>query len=397
MSHADAPSPVRIVHCIGALDAGGSEHQLTQIIEGLAQRGFEQTLVVLTAQASPLQARIEASGCPIISLDWQRRYHWFDPRAAWDLMTSIRRYVCLLRKARPDLIHAKLYWANIASVIAAKLAGNIPVAISRLNMHQPADQHGLRHWLQNLANRHATYIFNNSHALVQDTLRYERHAEGKTVFIHNGINLERFAGLERDVARRELELAPDALVLTYCAILHARKAHRHLIEAVATLIPRYPTLKVLLPGVDKGERDRLQTQIDEAGLTPSVQLLGLRDDIPRLLSATDVYVHCSLTEGFSNAILESMAAGLPAVVTLVAGNPEAVEDGVSGLLVPPDDPAALSQAIDQLLGDPARREAMGKAARRRVEEHFASPIIMEHFADWYRSVAQVQRSRNESS
>jgi len=129
-------------------------------------------------------------------------------------------------------------------------------------------------------------------------------------------------------------------------------------------------VKLLLAG-DGRERPRLEALVDELGLRERVLFLGHRDDVPRLLRVFDVFTLSSKTvECFPMSVLEAMSASLPAVCTAVGGVPEMIEDGVTGRVVPREDPEALAAAFLDVLGDPARARAMGLAGRRRVREEF---------------------------
>jgi glycosyltransferase involved in cell wall biosynthesis len=123
--------------------------------------------------------------------------------------------------------------------------------------------------------------------------------------------------------------------------------------------------------VSQAYRDGLEAYAAALGLGQRVVFTGFRRDVPALLSAVSVSVLPSLSEGLSNVVLEAMAAGVPVVATSVGGTPEIVDDGVTGLLVPPRDAGALADAISSLLTDPARRQTIGEAGRRRVEERFS--------------------------
>jgi glycosyltransferase involved in cell wall biosynthesis len=130
-------------------------------------------------------------------------------------------------------------------------------------------------------------------------------------------------------------------------------------------------------------RPTLEETTRRLGLDRSVRFLGLHEDVEGVLAAADVLVHPSLEEGFSNAILEAMGASLPVIATRVGGNPEAVEDGVTGLLVPPRDSPALARATIGVLADPARASALGAAGRRRVEQEFTLSRMVARYEQVY--------------
>ena len=130
-------------------------------------------------------------------------------------------------------------------------------------------------------------------------------------------------------------------------------------------------------------RAGLERQIAEMGLVQRVRLPGPVVDVPGFLASLDVAVLCSRSEGMSNALLEYMAAGKAIVATAVGGNTQLIEDGVHGLLVPPDEPRALAQAIRQLLANPSLAARLGAAARRRVEKRYSRPAMVRRFEEFY--------------
>ena len=160
------------------------------------------------------------------------------------------------------------------------------------------------------------------------------------------------------------------------------KGHDVFLNAWQVVVQRFPDAVALLIGEGQA-RAELEQRVAELGLGQAVRLLGSRDDARALLGLVDLVVHPSQQEGFSNAILEAMAAGKPVVATDVGGNPEAVVDGVTGLLVPPGDPGGLATAIIRLLGDPASREAFGKAGRARAAELFTLDGMIRKYEGLY--------------
>jgi glycosyltransferase involved in cell wall biosynthesis len=186
--------------------------------------------------------------------------------------------------------------------------------------------------------------------------------------VPNGVGA-RTPGLGRRAARERLGLDPDQPVVMTVGRLTVMKGQRHLVDAVPGLVARFPELVVLVFG--QGHlHARLTAQAEALGVGGAVRLLGHRSDARALLDAADVFVLPSRHEGMPLVALEAMEAGLPVVTTRVIGSEEVVADGETGLLVPPEDPAALSAALAALLADPGLRARMGQAGRRRYRAHF---------------------------
>ncbi len=179
-------------------------------------------------------------------------------------------------------------------------------------------------------------------------------------------------------------LPTDARVVGVVGRLEARKGHRHFIEAMARIVTCEPRAVGLVVGEGK-EKSALQAQCDALGLGEAVRLAGYWPDLPEAFAALDVFVLPSLMEGHPLAILEAMAAGKPVVATDVGGNREAVEPGITGLLVPPADPGALAEGILSLLRDPARAAAFGEAGRRSLERRFSLAEAVRANEDIYRN------------
>jgi glycosyltransferase involved in cell wall biosynthesis len=165
------------------------------------------------------------------------------------------------------------------------------------------------------------------------------------------------------------------------------KGHADLVQALAICRQRMPLdWCLLIVGRDDGIQEQLQRQIDIIGSADRIRFLGARRDVPALLAAADIGLLVSHQEGFSNAILEGMAAGLPMIVTDVGGNAEAVRHGETGLVVPARDPDQLAAAIVRLSNDAAARNAFGNAGRERVREYFSFASCVDRYDRLYRGL-----------
>jgi glycosyltransferase involved in cell wall biosynthesis len=205
--------------------------------------------------------------------------------------------------------------------------------------------------------------------------------------IYNGIDTAIFEHpFEKDDARSARGIASEATVFVIVANLIAYKGHADLIAAFSQIKSKLGDPWVLFClGRDDGIAAQLQSQIDEAGLRDNIRLMGARSDVPDFLRLADIGILCSHEEGFSNAILEGMAAGLPMVVTNVGGNAEAVIDGQTGYVVPPRDSAALGKALLKMANNP-HRVAMGETGRQRVHELFSIGACIAGYEALYREV-----------
>jgi len=206
----------------------------------------------------------------------------------------------------------------------------------------------------------------------------------KVRVVRNGVDAIRFQPLpERDRARAQHGYGAADLVFGAVGRLTPVKDHPSLLEAFQSVSTRHPHSRLILVG-DGEERSTLEEQVRRRGIADRVRLVGHRDDVAQWLGIMDVFVHSSLMEGMSNAVLEAMAVGLPVVATAVGGTPEIVEHGVTGLLVPPATPDALAGAMVSYCENDHVRAAHGAAGRERAEKHFPVMQMVEGYVDVYR-------------
>lgn len=198
----------------------------------------------------------------------------------------------------------------------------------------------------------------------------------KTALIPNGIDLVAF----------DVSSPPTPSLIVAIGRLAPEKGFDTLIEAAVRVCERVPEAHFVLAGEGE-ERAKIETLIVQHGLTERFQMLGLREDIPTLLASAAVVAVPSLSEGQGLVALEAMAACRPVVASHVGGLVETIEDGVTGLLVPPRRAAALAEALGRLLGDTALREQMGAAGRARVEAHYTADRMVDRTLELYRRLS----------
>jgi glycosyltransferase involved in cell wall biosynthesis len=259
-----------------------------------------------------------------------------------------------------------MYDAATTATAAALLAGRPPVLAS---FHNLGVIQGRRRLLQErVLNRFRAGVVCVSEEVRRDYLSRVGGAPERTTVLYNGIDVEAVRSVPPDPGgvREELGLPPDALLAVCVARLRMpQKAHHDLLEAFARVAARIPRAYLLLVG-EGPERPLLETRIAAPDLRGRVVLTGEREDVPRLLRSSEVATLASIREGFSNVVLECLAAGLPLAVTDVGGNREAMDGESTGLLVPPRDPPALAEALERLLGDEALRRRLSEACVRRA-------------------------------
>lgn len=383
---------IRLAVVIGSLDVGGAERHLCQVLPRLDPAVIRAGVVTLTGRGALADA-MEAAGIQVTSMaDGAKWAAASRPRRAVLLFMAAMRLVAWLRRERPAMVHFFLPAAYLVGGLAAFLA-RVPVRImSRRSLNHYQSKHPalarFEHWLHH----HMDLLLANSEAVARDLL-----AEGADPALvrtlYNGIDTDRLqTGSEREARRQAVRLAlgilPDAVAIICVANLFAYKGHADILDALARLPQELlNNCCLLLVGRDAGCLQSLQAQAGRFGLEGMVSFLGERHDVPDLLAGADIGLLASHEEGFSNAILESMASQLPMIVTDVGGNTEAVPDGVCGLVVPARSPEFLSAAMERLLADPELRRSMGAAARARVMSHYSVASCAQDYQALYQALS----------
>jgi len=305
-------------------------------------------------------------------------------------MYFLYRFGLFLRRRKPDIIHAYLPSPNICSAFGKYFfIRRSKLIVSKRALGHYKEGRPFLCLVENWANRVADVITVNSLAVKTAVLKREKADPRKIRLVYNGVNIGNFP-IKIDIRskRQELGLPLDDRIVTSIANLWPYKGYVELIKAARLIVDKMPKVKFLFIGRDNGMVGQLKTLAGELKIANNIIFLGQRQDISELLQVTDVQVLASHEEGFSNVILEGMAAGKPLVVTNVGGNPEAVIHEETGLLVPPRDEKALAQAIIRLLKNPEEAQRFGQAARQRVKEHFSIERMVQEMEALYEELVQ---------
>jgi glycosyltransferase involved in cell wall biosynthesis len=373
------PQVPRVVIVTSRLDVGGTERHLARIVPELRRRGIDISLYLME-RGGTLEAGLSAQGVPIEGRERRRFLHW--PRAMLQLAGFLRRET-------PDIVHFFLPRPYIYGSLAAELAGHRRRIMSRRSLTDYQSAYPLLGSVERFLHRRTFGVIGNSKSVVHQLLG-EVAVAGKVGLLHNGVDLPATIGAAAGAAaRRSLEIADDAFVIVVVANLVAYKGHRDLIEALGRVRHRLPKpWTLLLIGRDDGIGGGLKQQAAALNISSNILWLGERSDVGNLLAASQIFVLPSHQEGFSNALLEAMAAGVPPVATAVGGNVDAVADNENGILVPPHDSEALGLAISRLASDQALRGRLADAAHQRVSEHFSLAACVERYERLYRALME---------
>jgi sugar transferase (PEP-CTERM/EpsH1 system associated) len=360
----DAPL---VVHLIYRFDFGGLETLVAECINRMPAEQYRHAIVCLTGYTDFAQ-KISRPDVQLISLNKP-------PGLALGIHLKLWK---LLRRLRPAVLHS-YNLAAIEYAFTAALAG-VPVRVHAEHGRDAADPQGLnakhnllRRWLAPFIDR---YI-----PVSADLQRWLAQVVGvppaKTLMIANGVDTERFRpGQDRADA--------DEFVIGTVGRIQDVKNHKGLVEAFALLRALLPQKRLRLVIVGDGPLfEPLKRQVQEAGLADAVWLPGSRTDIAELMRGFDLFVLPSIAEGTPVTILEAMASGLPVVASKVGGIPEVVDEGATGLLVPPADARALAEAIAVYARDPALAARHGAAGRQRVERSNSIAAMVSGYARLY--------------
>jgi glycosyltransferase involved in cell wall biosynthesis len=371
------PATPRVTIVTSRLDIGGAERHLARVLPALKQRGIDIALYTMQ-RGGPLEAELQAQGVRIEGPPRATFLHW--PRAT----VALARF---LKRERPTIVHFFLPRPYLYGSIAAELAGHRRRLMSRRSLTAYREKYPLLRGFELLLHRRTHGLIGNSRAVL-DQLAAEASDPRKIALIHNGIDIPPpTTAADRERIRELLGVPRDALVIAVIANLVSYKGHRDLLDALALVKEQIPKpWLVLAIGRDDGMGVELQRHAAALNLASNVRWLGEQPAADRLLAATDIFVLPSHQEGFSNALLEAMAANVAVIATAIGGNLDAVVDNKSGLLVRPRDPGALATALARLAADPDLRRRLGETARRRVEQRFTLERCVDHYETLYRAM-----------
>jgi glycosyltransferase involved in cell wall biosynthesis len=294
----------------------------------------------------------------------------------------------VMRRRRPAIVHFFLPAAYLVGAPLAIVSG-IPLRImSRRSLNVYQQRYPLALRFERRLHRKMTAILGNSKSVVRELHDLEDVPADRLGLIYNGVDISRFANTgSAQATRTALGLGPHTVAFVMVGNLIPYKGHGDLIAALGSASAQLPAdWRLLLVGRDFGVAAGLREQAARLGIDRNIVFLDLRSDVPDILKACDIGVLCSHQEGFSNAILETMAAGLPMIVTDVGGNAEAVLDNETGIVVPSRNPDRLGAAIVRLAQDLSLRERFGRAGRCRVTERFALERSIDDYDRLYRAL-----------
>lgn len=369
---------LRIQFVTTSLMHGGAEVQVFLLAAELKRRGHEVSLVTMR-DPEAFQPELRALGIPLVSLSMRRGVG--DPRAIWRLAKAVRDH-------RPHVAHSHMVHANLLSRLTRPLAWT-PVQVS--TAHNLTEGARWRELAYRATDPLCDLTTNVCRKCVEHFIEVGATPRTKIRYMPNGLDLGKFrpsAGA-RAAKRAELGVPNDTFLWLAVGRVEEQKDYPNLIRAVKRLAAASAAagpFAVVVAGSGALSAE-MEAMARETGLGAALRFLGDRTDVVDLMAAADGYVMSSAWEGLPMVLLEAGASHLPAVVTDVGGNREAVEDGVTGFVVPPHDDEALAAAMTNLMAlGAADLEAMGRRSRAHVESSFALASVVDRWEALYREL-----------
>ena len=368
----------RILHLISSSGLLGAERVLLELAEHSRREGLKVTIGVFENKQNPNLDLAKYAR----AMDFDVRI--FPCNGRWDNHTAqtIKDY---MKNNGIQILHSHNYKSNFYAWRS----------LSNNNVKWVVTNHGRRSgpklmvydFLDGFVVRHADRVIAVSKEIARK-MRLAGIAQGKILLIENGIDLERFTNNAPPEAIKEsLGIKKEALVVGTIGALTKEKGHQYLLRAALKVIRIYPEAIFLLIG-DGIERPSLEKTVSSLGIKDSVIFAGMRKDVPKILSILDVFVLPSLNEGLPVALLEAQGAQIPVIASYVGAIPDVLQDGVTGVLIPPKDPQAIAEAIIMILSNKKFASGIAQKGFERVRDNFSSQKMGEKYLSIYKELIE---------
>ena len=369
---------IRVVEVLATGTNGGAQEHLYSLVTRIDQARYDVSVVALSGGSAV--RKLQRAGVPVLVID--------DP----DDAIAVGAMAAHLAEVRPDVVHAHMYRAETVAtraIIALGEAGQrrpyLVATIHSSRIRSLEDQQHLRE-LTPYMDRLIAVSKAIEHKLVD-----EQRTEVPVSLIYNGVDLDRYDSQEACCTLpEEYGMEPGSCIVGVVARLEPEKGHPTLLEAWPAVLRAVPDAYLLVVG-EGSRRDALEAQARELRIAHRVVFTGRRDDVPAVTAALDVAVLPSYREAQGMVILEAMALSRPVVASNVGGIPEMIEDGVTGLLVPPHDADALAGAIVRLLKNHSLADMIGRAGHDMVHDRFCIQLMVRAVEAIYDEGARVVR------
>ncbi len=368
----------RVLHVITSLDVGGAQKHLLSLVQGLRRRGHPADVAFF--KNPTLADEFRATGARVFDLSTRGTFS----------ASLLPRLVRILVHGRYQIVHTHLLKADSYGTVAGMLAGT-PVRIASKHNDEAALRNPVVALTHGLISRLNHRVIVLSDYVGDYVASIGRVARSRITRVYYGLPAASAGAPDQGLKlRAELGISPDTPLVATVGRLAEQKGLVYLLEAMDRVRRQRPAARLLIVGDSQDGREEYKQELlrrwEALGLKDSVLFTGVRSDIPAVMQACDLFVMASLWEGFGLVFLEAMAASRPIVATNVSAIPEVVQDGSTGLLVPPRDPQALAKAMLSLLTDPERARLMGSAGLLRLKEHFTEDKMVESVQQLYSQI-----------
>ncbi len=385
MSASSVYSSLKIVQVCTSRAWGGMEMHHVELSREQYARGADVQVIC---------ARDSRTAHALAETDLKDRCHFWPP-AGYFQPAVILRARRFFRQLKPDVIHVHysrdLWWLVPALIF-------LPQSVLVLSKHI-GTQKPKRDFLHRFLYSRVDRLIAISRVIRKNIIATHPVPERKVVLVHHGIDLERYAPekIDRISVREKLGYTQDHFVIGITGRLQPSKGYLELLAAAQRLRTDYPENRYLLVGEasvgDSRQANEVYRFIEEKGQTDIVQCTGFRRDIPEMLAAMDLFVFPSHAEAFGLVVIEAMAMAKAIIASNSDGIPDIINDGITGLLVPPRSVEPLTRAIRRLRNDAGLRERLGRHARSRAQEYFTTDRMMKNLLQVYQN-ALAERSRH---
>lgn len=368
---------IKVLYFLNSTVRAGVEEHVLSLIQHVDKTRFEPILVCPQELISLIEEELKAIKIKYYPVSIRR----------WRNIKEIIKFINILKKEKPSIVHSHLFFATMFAAPLAKLAG-VPKVIDTAHLRE-AWRKGIKkaYFIDRFFYRFTDKIIAVSYAVKDYLIKDKKLPKEKIEVIHNGIDLNKFSP---EIPNTQYPVPNTSFRIGVIGRLEPQKGHIYLLKAISLLDGKFNNVKLIIAG-DGSLREKLADSVERLAIRDKVEFLGFRKDIKEIINSLDLVVLPSLYEGLPLIALEAGAMEKPIIVTNVDGSPEAVINNKTGLVVEPKNSNALKEAIQQLLNDRNLIAELGKNARQFIREEFDIKKQLSRTEKLYSSFAKKQK------
>ncbi len=356
---------ITILHTESSRQWGGQEQRILGEAAQLSKRGYR--VIIACRPDSRILRRARQAGIKTRKVNMHSGFN----------LKAFLKLVWLIYREKVNIVNTHSSKDSWLASLAVRLTTCSKVIRTR-HVSIPIPKHPF-----NIVYRLAHKIITCGEMIRQAMIKDNRLEPEKIVSIPTGVDLRRFdSGLGGSAVREEFGIGPDIPLVGTVGIIRSEKGHFYFVKAAQRILEEKSGVRFLIVG-NEPKGDTVRRQIKELGLEKEIIMAGLRDDIPQILAALNIFVLPSLKEGVPQGVAQALAMKKAVVATAVGGVPELIENGRTGILVPPRDVEALAEAILELLNDKEKAKRLGENGRHLIEEKFSLEEMVEKIESLY--------------